>query len=662
MFTIVLDFETRSELMLTKPNDVGTWRYSEHSSTEILCAGYLVRNEGEFIEKGVWIRGDKSPPGFLRYMKGQYRIKAFNAPFEIAIWNNVAVKKLGWPVVPLEKWECLMSRALVQALPGNLDMLSHALDLPIKKDMEGHKLMLKMCKPLPQRGKTKGMKWLEDEESMQKNADYCLTDVEAEDLTDQRLRPLLLKERKLWLLDQRINQRGFKIDVESVYAASELINEEEKRFESAITKLTDEVITKPTQVQRIKKWVDDNGYPLPDVQEKTLKKAIQDIDIPDPVKGIFNIRLQANSISVKKIKAMLRYKTKDDTIKYNTIHHKAKTGRWAGTGVQPHNFPRGKLENNERFFDLLKQKDFACIDFIFGDCLKTLSICLRNFIVPRKGHKFLVGDFSSVESITLNYIAGAKKKLELYRKGEDIYKYTASQVVYNKRADLITKDERFIGKISELALGYQGSLGALSSMAEAFDILMEPIGTEGNFLIGGKNALEIVKKWRRANPKIVQFWYNTERAAINAVETKQVQICQGIKWGMWKDFLCAKLPSGRYLYYCQPELTYRDGYAKLTIMDKVKKWSRQPTYGGRLVENLIQAICRDLLVEAMFRLDEKGYKQIFTVHDETIAEVKIDDKTKSLKEFLELLSMKPDWAKDYPISASGWEGMRYAKE
>jgi DNA polymerase len=655
MISIILDFETRSVLSLRKPNDVGAWRYSEHPSTSILCAGYLVKDEDErVLAKGVWVKGEPKPTVFLKHLRGEYMIKAFNAPFEIAIWNNVAVKKLGWPAVPLKNWECLMARALTQAFPGSLEKAAEALRLPVQKDMKGHRLMLKMCKPKPARYcASGGVEWYESEEDMKRLAEYCMSDIEPENLLDQQLRPLLARERRLWLLDQKINQRGIRIDKPSAVAAAELIKEEDIKSKKAIIELTLGQVDSPTKNKALQEWIINNGVDMPNMQAETIKTMLaDDPGLPDKIRRALEIRSSASKVSVKKIAAMLRHLTADGTAKYNTIFHKASTGRWAGVGIQVHNFPRAKVENNELFFELLNQRDFNAIEFLFGDRIETLSACLRNFLIPREGYKFLVGDYSAVESIGLNCLVGANKKINLYRQGEDVYKHTAS-ILFRTQKENVSKLERTIGKVAELALGYQGAVGAFQRMAPGYGIQ-----------VGDYFAQEIVKTWRKANPEIVQFWYATERAATTAVRTGKVQDCRGIKWGLYKKFLCAKLPSGRLLYYYKPKLeTSSYGYDKLSHMGIVSyKWVREPTYGGKLVENIVQALCRDLLAGAMFRLDAKGYPMVFTVHDEVIAEVRKDDKTKTLKEFLALLSERPKWAKDYPISAEGWEGERYAKE
>ena len=670
-YSILIDFEARSLLPLTGKDAVGTWRYAEHYSTEVLCVAYIVRDENrKLIARGVWIRGDESPPGFFAYMTGDFTMKALNAPFEMAIWDLLCVPRMGWPAAPLNRWDCIMARALVQAYPGGLEDLGTAMGLRIQKDMEGRKLMLTMCKPLKQKRKRKKagvIEWKEDDESMQRLAKYCLADVDTADLADAQLRPLLFSERRLWLLDQKINQRGFNIDYNSAVAANEMIDAEAIRFNEEITDASGGVITKPTQDQRIKKWMTELGYPIPNMQAETVGNWLDRSDLPDYIWRVLEIRSLANGVAIKKIKAMLRMRTADGTIKHAFAFHDPKTGRWGSKGVQAHNFPREQLEtDSEVFFTILNQRNFGLIDFVYGDCMKTLTKCLRNFIIPRPGYVFKVGDFSSVESIVLNVRAGAAKKVAMYRNGIDIYKHSITNL-YGMKVNEVTKSERSEGKVIELASGYQGSVGALATFCRGYGIPMVPLGTEGNFLMNGRNALELVQKWRKANPEIVAFWYATERAATQAVLTGKIQECNGIKWGLWKDvagrrYLCALLPSGRYLYYNQPRVEKVGRYYKLSIRDKRKGWTYQATYGGRLVENIIQAICRDLLAAAMVRVDAAGYNIVLHVHDEIVAEVRENDETRSLDKMLALMSVKPKWAGEYPISAAGYEGYRYTKE
>jgi len=339
------------------------------------------------------------------------------------------------------------------------------------------------------------------------------------------------------------------------------------------------------------------------------------------------------------------------------LYHGASTGRWAGSGIQPHNFYRNKFSDVSECLELVRNLDYDAIDFLYGDIMETLVSCVRGIISAKPGHDLICADYSAIEARGNAWLAGDEKTLSAFRSGLDIYKVTAAQI-YHKKYEEVTTEDRRIGKVAVLALGYQGWVGAFQAMGPSYGLYIED-----------DRAAKIAGVWRNSHPEIKRFWAAMEALAMAAIKDGKIHSWRGgmVQWKMHQQWLCCKIPSGRVIRYMYPRIGMVDssyGGMKPQIMfmgwnSENKKWRQQETYGGKLVENIVQATCRDIMAEGMLRAEAHGYPIILTVHDELISEILKG--FGSLEEYTALMSEVPTWAKGFPIAAAGWRGERYRK-
>lgn len=628
---VSIDFETYSELDIKK---VGAWQYSKHHSTEVLCMAYAF--------------GDESPklwtPNVFPFPlteRNSLELHAWNSFFEFSIWKNV----LKIDALPFEQWVDTMALAAAAALPLKLEESAKALQLPQdqQKDKRGKYLIQKLCKP--NRGKR-----VEDPELLQELYEYCLQDVVTERAVSNKLRPLNKIEKQVWQLDQKINARGVPIDLDNVKYAIDLVSESKKNLDKKVQKITDFKLENTSQRAVVLDYIrNELEYPIENYQKAYLEEIVSKEETPEKVKEIVEIRLKAGKTSTAKYEKLKLITDEEDQRARGLLqYHVATTGRWGGRLFQPQNLTRGSFNDTENCISLFEERDTSLLDLIYGDSMEALSTCIRGMIAAKPGKKLVVSDYSSIEARGLAWAAGQEDILEIFRGHGKIYEHTASKI-YKKLIEDIKKDERFIGKTATLALGYQGGVNAFLRMAKNYNVEIE------------ESLAERVKtEWRKSNPMIVKFWYEIERIAKRAINYPgQIFSYRGIKFKLIKDStLLCQLPSGRFLSYQRASLKFN----KITfwgINSETHKWTEQDTYGGKLTENIIQALCRDIIAEAMLRLEDKGYEIILSVHDEIIAEV--DKDFGSVEEFSKIMCELPSWAVGFPISAEGFECQRYRK-
>lgn len=373
----------------------------------------------------------------------------------------------------------------------------------------------------------------------------------------------------------------------------------------------------------------------------------------DTVKRAIALRLSLAKTPVKKYEAF-RMRTVGERVHGSLTYHSASTGRWASTGINLQNLPRPSFADTDTCIELFHHRDPAAIDMIYGDTMEALSSCLRGMITAPEGKRLLVADYSAIEARVLAWLAGQEDVLAVFRSHGKLYEHTAAQI-YRIPIDAVGKAQRQIGKVAALALGYQGAVGAFQSMAGNYGLK-----------VPDEQAEQIKDDWRNANQRIVKFWWDLDAAAIEAVKSgAQVSVGnKGIAFKVSGGFLFCRLPSGRLLAYCQPRIAEgRFGNEQVTYMgvDSVsRKWTRQHIYGGKWAENLTQAVARDLMAEAMLRIEKAGYDVVLSVHDELLAEA--PEGFGSLQEFEALMCELPPWAQGLPIAASGFESIRYRKD
>ncbi len=688
-----LDFETRSQADLKK---VGAYEYARHPSTDILCACWAFA-DGEvdiwhpafedLAYKQAVRKVDRTHDDLLRNVppmnlwsaiKRGELIEAHNAFFERCIWHWVMVKKYGWPEVPHESWRCSAAKASSYALRRKLEHVALDLGVTDQKDMAGHRLMLKMSKP---RKPTKGDP---DSPWHQKRADldalfaYCAQDVRTERAVSDQLRPLPPVEQAIFQLDQAINWRGIHCDRPLVDGALKIGAAVDAAAKIELGEITDERVTKVTHRVPFLDWLEEQGVDPPKkfnaqaeyirtTEAEGIQWLLDNPYIPEHVRRACTIWQAVNKTSTKKYDAIARRMAGDDRVRETLRYHAASTGRWGGLGIQPQNFPRRVPKNLEELCRDVKSGDYELMVLLYGrDNVKdALSGILRGAITAAPGYDLLAADYSAIEARGTFWIAGHKDGLKEFRRldalgddaEEDIYTWQASKI-YHRRITKADDVERQSGKVAVLGCGYQMGGPKLQSYAASMKIEI----TEAQ-------AKEIVEVYRRENWQVKQFWWDVQSAAIWAASRQnwgKTMECGRTRWGVRGRFLHCRLPSGRLLSYLDPRVDIVDTdwgqRPQLTFMGVdtyTHQWKRCSTYGGKLTENVVQALCRDIMRDAMLRAEEEGYPIILTVHDEIVSEV--PEGEGDLEEFEQLLGVVPDWADDFPIVAKGWRGKRYRK-
>ncbi len=671
----LLDYETFSEADLKK---VGASEYSLHPSTDILCVALRVGTRATLAEAPtlVWVPGSEelSTPGafpafYQALMNPEVKLVAHNAFFERVITRNVFATKYMYSkreelqaataTGRRDRWACTAALAATLALPRKLEKVCKVLALPVQKDMGGHRTMLKLSKPRKPSKNDPSTRW-NDPEDLKKVVDYCATDVDAETSLFLRLPSLSKEERAVWCLDQVLNDRGFLIDRPLVERVIELVKEEQRSIERKISKLTNGVVTTPTQAVRILAWLEAQGVFLPDLREKTVKDAIASGLVTGPTRRILRYRQQGSRTSTKKYWAFESRSRHDARVRDTLVYHGASTGRWTGSGLQPHNFPRGTVKNSLQAAGYLAKHDLETIRMLYSDPGLVFASCLRNMIIPAKRKRLHVADYASIEARVLFWVADHADGVTAFREDRDLYIEQASRA-FGLPPEKIAKDsfERFIGKGLILGCGY--GMGF-----KKFAATCKQQGQDVALTLA-KGAVE---SYRATHRPVVLLWRKLESAAIAAVQNPgKTYAVNHTKWFTADGFLWCELPSGRRLAYYGPEVRFErtdwgGKRATLTHMGvdaKTKQWVRQKTWGGTITENVVQAIARDLLAAAMNRIERRGpWEVAFHVHDEIVGE---HDPSLggSIKEFCDLMARVPAWAAGCPVKVEGWEGMRYKK-
>jgi DNA polymerase len=571
-----------------------------------------------------------------------------------------------------------MARAYAQALPGSLADAASAVGLPLSKDAEGHRLMLTMSRPRRIDLFGNPVWWDDDPARLQRLIEYCIRDVEVERALHNRLFHLTAQEHKIWLLDQEINDRGLLVDRELCEIARDMIEVALKQLNKDIREASDSEVLTTSSVAQIINYCkrhglkDEDDEELSSIAKEELGKLLARDDLPPSVRRVLEIRQEASKVSVKKIQALLTDASADGRVRGLLAYHAATTGRWAGRRFQPQNIKRPVNKNQDVLIDLVRRKQMLGIE-IFDGPINVISDIIRGMIIAAPGNHLFAADFSNIEGRGLAWLVNENWKVMAFEAydagtGPDIYKLAYSRA-FHVPLDKIDDHMRQIGKVMELALGFQGGIGAFQSMAAVYGVK-----------VSNERADELKIAWRSAHPRTVEFWPAMEWAAIGAVQSPgRITTCGRIRYRMRGPFLYMQLPSGRCLCYPyakvmqlptpwgekKPMLTYKTtinpSNAKRVIKEETHSshWGRISAYGGLLVENCVQGLARDVMAEAMLRVNAAGYPVVLTVHDEVVAEAPA---TRSAKEFKAIMEMVPHWAKGFPIAAKAWQGDRYKKD
>lgn len=663
---IHIDFETRSTVDLKK---TGVYPYMAHESTDVWCAAYCV-DDGPVKH---WVPGDPVPEDILAHKDGEFF--AHNAAFERQVFKYIMGPRYGWPVPDVSQWRCTMVMAYAAGLPGALGDAAPAAGLDMRKDTVGARVMMQMCRPRtvsPEGVPT----WWDDKSKLDTLIAYCKQDVEVERQLHKRLRPLSDSEQKLWQLDQIVNDRGVLVDEDMARAALKIVDAAQKALDLRMKVATNYEVSKCSNRNEILRWVRSQGVECDKLNKAALEELLSEDDpLPPHVRNVLEIRKEASLASVAKIDTLLNGMSPEDGRAKGLLQfHAASTGRWGGRRFQPQNLRRPEEHDIDLLIDVVSTGNYAYLADMFDKPLSAVADTLRGMLRASPGHRIVAADYSNIEGRVLAWLAGEGWKLDAFRAfdrgdGHDLYKLTAGGILGKKPED-ISKDERqAYGKVPELALGYQGGVGAFNSMAANYGVDLEV------------EQIEFIRdSWREQHPATKQFWYDMEEAAVCAVDQPgSIQRVGKLAFKVSGSWLFLRLPSGRLLAYPYPKVMQFDtpwgdvksGLTYFSTIDVSKKkkivddpqntgkWARIKTYGGMLAENATQAVARDILADAMPRLEPAGYPIILTVHDEIVCEV--PNGHGSVTEMEKIMCDLPAWAKGLPQSAEGFEGERYRK-
>ena len=662
---LTIDFETRSATDLAT---CGAAAYAEHPSTEVICLA--VKKHGQ--EPVIWFS-----PGFrfpecqdwgalptidddaLRQMIAEADIiEAHNMEFEFNIWKYT-MPRYGFTVkLPLAKLRCSAAKAASCGFPRNLEEACNALGVAQRKDTEGAALMKMLCAPrTPTQDEQKADPdwrkhyfWEGTPEDFAREGRYCMQDVRAEEALSDALPDLSPVEQRIWLKSLLINDRGVGIDSHSVEALKVCTDVEREILADEFRKVTK--IGSPTQIKELIEYLKENGVETDSLSEDAVSELLK-TDLDPKVRRALEIRLACSKSSTAKLVPMLVARNRDGRVRGSFLYYGAVTGRWSGRVLQPQNFPRGILGTDERVDACLgafNRGDLELIRHDFGDVMTAATSCLRAMIIPAPGKDFVCADFSSIEGRVLAWLAGEETALNVYREGRDPYKVNAAQI-YGVGYDAVSKDQRQVGKVAELALGYQGSIGAFSRMGENYGVELPEDEIDA-----------IVKQWRSAHPMTKRLWNELDRRAKNAIRCPGAEpTYRGIKFKYDGHLLQMMLLSKRTLCYRSPEIAVveKDWGPTEVVRYLDNNGAQKELYGGKLTENLTQAVARDLLANAIFNVEAHGYPVVLHVHDELVAEV--PEGFGSVEELCDLMCQLPPWATGLPLKAEGWRGTRYRK-
>ena len=646
MKSISIDLETYSSVNLQKS---GIYRYCESHDFEILLFGYSV-DGGEVMVVDLAI-GEKIPQIILDALTDEKVTKwAFNAQFERVCLSRYLGHPFGEYLNP-SSWKCSMVWSAYMGLPLSLVGVGAVLGLEKQKLTEGKDLIRNFCVPCtPTKtngGRTRNLPG-DNEEKWQSFKSYNQRDVETEIEIQKRLSKFPVPD-EIWLeyhLDQEINDRGIKVDMDFVKQAIAMDEISHTKLMDQMQEITE--LDNPNSVQQMKDWLSDNG-----LETETLgKKAVAELlkDAPEHLVEVLKLRQQLAKSSVKKYAAMENAFCCDGRIRgMFTFLGANRTGRFSSKIVQLQNLPQNHMLDLKEARSIVKSGDSEALELLYEDIPDTLSQLIRTAFVPKDGCKFLVADFSAIEARVLSWLAGEEWRNEVFASGGDIYCASASQmfgVPVEKHG--VNGHLRQKGKIAELALGYGGSVGALKAMG-ALDMGLEE-----------EELKPLVNAWRQANPYIVKFWWDVDRAAKKCIKEKQSQEIQNIKFHYRSGMLFIVLPSGRQLAYVKPKIGENIFGGESVTYEGVgatKKWDRLESYGPKFVENIVQAISRDILMHAIKTLS--SYRIVAHVHDEVIIEA---DQSMSLDTVCQQMSRVPPWAKGLILDADGYECEFYKKD
>lgn len=657
MPVLIRDIESRGELRLDK---VGVHRYAADSHTEVMCVGYCV----DYGPIKIWHPGDPVPEEFREAGRNQdYTMVAHNAAFEMTMERRILAPRFGFPVIPIKRNVCTMATALAMALPPQLDRLTKALNMTERKDIVGKRVMMQLAKPRKARKNEDpdGVYWYDDDKRKEQLDEYCKADVSAEREVYYELFDLSDDEARLWLLDQKINNRGFYIDQPLAEAARAIADAAYPMLDQEITTLTGGAVTAVTQVARLIKWLHDKGLWYVETLDKEDLSNLLGENLQPDVRRALELRQLGAQAAVKKVDAFLLRREYEGRIRGAYQFHSAGTGRWSSKGAQVHNLKRLPDDFDvEKAIKVIGSGSYTKVRKVYNNPLEVIGTLMRPMIIAEPGNELWGADFSGIEARVTAWVAHEETKLNVFRaydagKGFDPYIVAAAKIYKIPEAQIV-KEQRQVGKACELAFGFQGGVKAFRKFSA------------GSF--SDDEVDEFKEAWRTAHPNIAKYWRDLNDAFHEAVTLGELQSCFDITIEYSKEAfrlptVFLRLPSGRMIVY--PDIGMRKGYRDgqpegrgVYFKDNTAgQWRDVRVYGGLIMENLVQGIARDLLAEAMMRLDAAGFEIVGHTHDEVLVEEPLG--SKRLDQFNKIMNTVPDWAEGLPIVAKSWTDKRYVK-
>ena len=652
-----IDIETRSSADIGK---TGLYRYAQDKDFRVLLFAYkLDENPVEIVDLEM---GETIPAHVIGCLSDPSVIKhAYNAAFEWYCLNQAGYR------TPLDQWKCTMIHGLYCGFTAGLDATGKAIGLPQDKQKltTGKALIRYFCVPCKPTKSNGGRSWNLPKHAPEKwklFKEYCKQDVVTENAILERLNafPVPEMEERLWQMDVRMNAFGVRVDNELISGALTIDG-------ISTQELTDEAVgitglSNPNSTCQLLQWLTEQGVQLDNLQKATVEETLTRETLPKNVRRILEIRQQLGKTSVKKYTAMQTAKCEDDRIRGLTQFYGAnRTGRWAGRLVQLQNLPRNYLKTLDYARNLVKTQNYDGIRLLYGNVPDTLSQLIRTAFIPSEGHKFVVAGFSAIEARVIAWLAGEQWVNEVFATHGKIYEATASQMFHVPIEKIVKGNPEYSlrqkGKVATLALGYQGGTSALIAMGAL------------NMGLTEEELPDIVSRWRNANPRIRDLWYAVEETALAAMTTAEPQAIRGLVFRLEGDliygqsFLTVQLPSGRKLFYPKPFLQ-ENRFGKMaihyyTVGQQTRKWEVDSTYGGKMTENIVQAIARDCLAETLRRIDQLGLQVVFHVHDEVIIDAPMDV---TVEQICGVMAEQIPWAPGLILKGAGFESDYYMKD
>ena len=684
-----IDFETYSEAGYRFDDSRGHWvssttgiaglpsigaaAYSEHLSTEAVSLAYDM-HDGRGVQ--LWTPGAPAPSVLLDHVAGGGLVRAANTRFEFLIWNNVCVRLWGWPRLTIEQLRDPLAQARAYALPGSLQKAIDAVGAEVSKIDDGKRLIKKFSCPRNPTKTDSRRRLLASEDIVDglKFYEYNMQDVQAEDALSDKLPPLDEGELAVWLLDQRINDRGIAIDTKALASCVTIVDQELEKGNRMIQEITGGAVRSVSEVQKILAWLAGKGVRMGTLDKKIVAYTLDRDDLDPDVRAVLTLRKMLGAASVKKVYSIRDRLSADGRLRDMFMYHGAATGRWAGRGPQPQNLPNSgpewsggewSAEAADKFLTMAVDAPWE-MSATWGDLVPCVSGSLRGLFVAAEGHDLICSDYSAIEAVVLAALAGERWRMDVFNTHGKIYEMSASKITgvpfaEFERVKRETGDHhplrKKIGKVAELASGYQGGLGAWKAFGADKHLTEDEIR-------------DAIKAWRNESPMIVRFWREVESATLRAVKAPgSVHMYRGIIFRVEDNVLRIRLLSGRCLSYHRPTVEpktmpwgeEREALFFWGVDSLTKQWVKQDTYGGKLTENIVQGVAADLLRFAMLNLEAAGYPVVMHVHDEIISEV--PQGSGSVEEFENIMAATPQWAAGWPVrAAGGWRGKRYRKD